>query len=237
MSKERPAAAFFFSGQLLHWALLAVLLAVSAFILDASRLVDGKFWGISTRAWFIASLVLPIVHQLYVWIAWRSELCFRGVTRLLGTAGFTFYRNGFLLLFVPRALVLIALGCADYGSLGLPVAVAEIIAVLFALPAVYTGYSVVRYFGVSRATGIDHFDPAYRELPMVRQGIFRFTGNSMYTFGFMILWAIAFACSSRAALISAGFSHAYIWLHYFCTERPDMQFLYGAGQEAISRDD
>ena len=30
------------------------------------------------------------------------------------------------------------------------------------------------------------------------------------------------------ALVVALFSHAYIWVHYFCTDRPDMKLIYGS---------
>ena len=33
--------------------------------------------------------------------------------------------------------------------------------------------------------------------------------------------------SSQAALLAAAFNHAYIWVHYFCTELPDMKRIYG----------
>jgi len=28
-------------------------------------------------------------------------------------------------------------------------------------------------------------------------------------------------------LAAALFQHAYIWVHYYCTEEPDMQLIYG----------
>ena len=34
------------------------------------------------------------------------------------------------------------------------------------------------------------------------------------------------AGASWAALVVAFFSHAYIWVHYLCTERPDMRLIY-----------
>ena len=101
------------------------------------------------------------------------------------------------------------------------------VAVTVAVPTVYLFYSVGRYFGFRRAFGIDHFDPAYRSMPMVRQGIFRYTSNGMYTFGFLILWIPALWFASSAALAVAAFSHLYIWVHYGCTELPDMRRIYG----------
>lgn len=43
----------------------------------------------------------------------------------------------------------------------------------------------------------------------------------------MQLWSIAFLLGSQAALSVALFQHAYIWVHYSCTEEPDMRLLYG----------
>jgi Phospholipid methyltransferase len=49
----------------------------------------------------------------------------------------------------------------------------------------------------------------------------------MYTFGFFGLWVIALFARSHAALVGAVFQHAYVWVHYVCTEQPDMEVLYG----------
>ena len=59
----------------------------------------------------------------------------------------------------------------------------------------------------------------------MKKGICKYTSNSMYSFAFLTFWAIAGA--SWAALVVAAFSHLYIWVHYFCTERPDMKLIYG----------
>ena len=77
-----------------------------------------------------------------------------------------------------------------------------------------------------RAAGADHFDSQYRDLPLVREGIFRLTPNAMYFFGFFLFWAIAIGFNSAAGLAVAGFSHVYIWVHFYVTEKPDMEFLY-----------
>ena len=41
------------------------------------------------------------------------------------------------------------------------------------------------------------------------------------------LWGIALFAGSLAALAAALFQHAYIWVHYYCTEAPDMALIYG----------
>ena len=97
------------------------------------------------------------------------------------------------------------------------------------LPGLYAMYSVRRYFGMSRAAGGDHFDQSFRDMPMVKEGIFRFTNNGMYLYAFLLFWAIAVGFGSTAALVVAAFSHAYIWVHFYATEKPDMAYLYGSG--------
>jgi hypothetical protein len=51
----------------------------------------------------------------------------------------------------------------------------------------------------------------------------------MYAFLFLCFWSLALLAGSRAALASALFQHAYIWVHMYCTEGPDMCVLYGRG--------
>jgi hypothetical protein len=62
---------------------------------------------------------------------------------------------------------------------------------------------------------------------MVNKGIFRWSANAMYVYGFLLLWIPAFVWQSAAALVAAVFSHIYIWVHYYATERPDMNRIYG----------
>jgi len=49
----------------------------------------------------------------------------------------------------------------------------------------------------------------------------------MYVYAFLLFWAIGLIFSSKAALVIALFSHIYIWVHYYSTERPDMEYIYG----------
>ena len=72
----------------------------------------------------------------------------------------------------------------------------------------------------------DHFRLRYRQMPLENRGIFKYTKNAMYTYGFVILWAIALFNLSLPALIAAGFQHLYIWVHFYCTEKPDMDIIY-----------
>jgi hypothetical protein len=224
--KTTPSS-FFFKGQLLHLLLLAVLLLAVGLLVSYRPLQEGRCLGISTQTWFMVALAVPIIHQIYVWLIWRSELCFGAVSRKLGPRGIQIYQAVFVVLLLSRPLTMVLLAISDHETIAIPLVARIATSAVLLFPAIYTLYSVARYFGIARACGIDHFDPSYRDLPMVREGIFRFTGNAMYTFAFLGLWAIAVIGASWAALVVAMFSHAYIWVHYFCTERPDMRLIYG----------
>lgn len=137
------------------------------------------------------------------------------------------YKVVFMILFLSRPISLIILAIADHDSFNMSIPARIIICVILGIPAAYALNSVVRYFGIDRAAGIDHFDESYRCKPLVKKGMFRFSSNSMYLFAFITLWVIAIAAASWAAFVVAMFSHAYIWVHYFCTERPDMKLIYG----------
>ena len=60
----------------------------------------------------------------------------------------------------------------------------------------------------------------------VNKGIFKYTSNGMYLFGFLILWIPGLLLQSKAALIIALFNHIYIWVHYYFTEQPDIKIIY-----------
>ena len=204
-------------GQLRHISCLIVLL--------------GLVWVVWLRlgepypiAFWIA-VAFPIAHQLFVWLTWRLEL--RSST-ISNTIGFRTYVVLFFLLFGGRFVSLLALAWFDRGSLKLQLLPQVLLTTVLVLLGGYAFYSVQRYFGMVRATGADHFDPRYGDLPLVKEGIFRFTNNGMYVYAFLLFWAIAVGCNSSAALTVAAFSHAYIWVHFYTTEQPDMEFLYGS---------
>jgi protein-S-isoprenylcysteine O-methyltransferase Ste14 len=94
------------------------------------------------------------------------------------------------------------------------------------VPAVYTLLSVERYFGFERAIGGDHFRSRYRQMPLVKQGAFKWSENAMYAFVFLLLWSIALFAGSWVALSLAVFQHVYVWAHYCFTEKPDMELIY-----------
>lgn len=186
----------------------------------------GAFWGISTWTWFWLAIEIPIIHQVYVWFCWRTEIHTGLLSRTFGRSAFRIFAVGFALLFLARFAVITILAVASRDSLLIAPIVLKVIAVFCLIPSLYLGFSVVRYFGVLRAFGADHFDESYRSLPLVRRGIFRFSRNAMYVFGFLALYIPGLWLASRPAIVAALFSHLYIWVHYFTVEIPDMRRIY-----------
>ncbi len=150
------------------------------------------------------------------------------LTRILGPNAFRLYGVVFGILGISRIVTLSILAGSNAGTLALSRTALNVIAFILLLPSAYLLYSVARYFGFARAMGLDHFDPSYRSRPLVRRGIFRFTRNGMYTFGLLILFVPGLLAGSLAATLVAAFSQAYIWVHYWCTEKPDMDRIYGS---------
>jgi len=214
--------------QLWHLLILIGLLAgVYYYIGIDSTLLRGELWGISTSGWLLITLLVPILHQIYVLVFWRLELHYQLITKNLGKQAFGLYKAGFTMLIVARPFSLICLAISNAWTLDLNPEVSYILSVILLIPAAYLAYSIRKYFGIDRAFGIDHFQPEkFRDVPMVRKGIFKHTDNAMYVFGFMALWVPGILLQSKAALLLALFNHLYIWVHYYFTELPDMKIIY-----------
>jgi len=216
-----------FEKQGWHILLLAALLVGVYFFSQTEGMQAGSLWGIDTSTWLCLSIMIPVVHQVFVALGWRAQLHGQWMTRRLGEKAFRVFSVVFMLLFLARPVSLILLAIANADSVALAVPFRIIAGVLLFIPLPYFMYSVLKYFGIERALGIDHFDPAARDLPMVTEGIFKYTGNAMYTIGFLALWIPGIIWASKAALLSAAFSHLYIWVHYYTVEKPDMEVIYG----------
>jgi len=206
----------------------AVLLWAGVWL--AARWLDrsGSFLGLSTTIWLALAVLLPAVHQFYVVLFWRGELYYGWLSKALGEKAFPLWAVGFMVLFLTRPVTILALGFADRGSLPIPPGLNIPLISACTLISLYMAYSFVKYFGAERALGMDHFKPElYRELPFVREGIFKWSSNAMYSYAFLALWLIGLVFQSRAALLGALFNHLFIWAHYYFTELPDMRAIYG----------
>lgn len=223
---EARSLRFLFRGQLLHAGAAAVLAAV-AWALAAPALGDGSWLGVSDVAWFWATIGVSVVHQAYVWLAWRGQLGWGVLTRAFGRYDLAAHGVLFVPLMLTRVLVVFGVGVADPGSLALPRWFQLALGVGLLVPSAYTQWSVARYFGFVRALGADHFRGRYRSGGLVTEGAFAWTPNAMYTFGLLGLWSVGLLLGSHAALVAALFQHAFVWAHYLGTEQPDTEVIYG----------
>ena len=214
---------FFFKNQIWHIGGLILLFYIGYQIVDFEN-NSNVFLGISVKNWFLFSMMTPLIHQSYVWLCWRSELCWKIISR---TIGFKVYVIIFFILAILR-LSSIGLCFADYGSWFKPGLMAWAVAILIFVPFVYTIYSIKKYFGFLRATGKDHFDPSYKNIPFEKRGIFKWSSNAMYTFAVAVFFGFAISAGSKAMFVFAAYSYIGTWLHYFCTEKEDFKVIYGS---------
>ncbi len=226
---EPSRTALLFERQWLH-AVAVIVLLIGAWLLARSCpcFHRGEFLGISTWTWFWIAVEIPILHQVFVALFWRAQLHTGLVPRIFGRYGFEVYATIFTVLILARPVVITILALSSKGSLVGNSMIFKVLAGVAAVPVGYLFYSIARFFGFKRAYGIDHFDPSYRSQPLVREGIFRCTGNAMYAFGFLLLYIPGLWLASRPAIVAAVFNHLYIWVHYFTVEKPDMRHIYGA---------
>lgn len=204
-----------------------LLLALNFLCNIDAGFLEGSLWNISTKSWFIAAVLIPIIHQFYVLIFWRSELYYQSISKLFGKNGFKIYKVGFAFLILSRPVLITLLSIANAFTISINPVFSYLLSIILLIPAIYLFYSVSAYFGIDRAMGIDHFNPKkYKNVPFIKKGIFKYTNNGMYIYGFFILWIPGFLLLSKAALLLALFNHIYIWVHYYFTELPDIRIIY-----------
>ena len=221
-----------FEKQLLHLLYLMLLLVGLFLFSNVDGFRKGELWGVETITWLYSFVGITVIHQVFVWFCWRTELYAGWLSRWFGHRAFAVYALLFFIFIVSRPLFITFLAIANKETIPISPTFSVILVIILAVPSIYLMYSIARYFGFKRAFGMDHFDGSYRRKALVKKGIFRHTRNGMYVYGLLILWIPGFLFSSLTALGAALFSHIYIWVHYFCTEKPDMGFIYG--QESSS---
>ena len=213
---------FFFKHQIWHLGGTVILFYIGTKFAGLQNNTN-TFINLGAFSWFIIAMTVPLIHQAYVWICWRSELCWKAISNTIRFKGYVIL---FFILIISR-LSAIVLCFVDYGSLYKPGWFAWILAIIIFIPGAYTIYSVKKYFGFLRAAGADHFDSKYRDMPFEKRGIFKWTPNAMYTFAIPIMFAFAVSAGSKAMFIFAAYTVIGAWLHYFCTEREDFKVIYG----------
>ena len=221
--RSRSSWADILEGQPQH-VMLAVLLSLGAFSLLVPS--DVRLWGLTATGWAGWSIGLALVHQVLVGFVFRLQLHRNIMSRAFGDLDMKIWAVMFMPLLAARPLTLLMTGLSD----GVPIMAdplpLQILGWVLAIPAVWALYSTFVFFTIPRALGGDHFRDEIAEMPLVNQGSFKYVANSMYGVAFLGLWSIALITNSWNALIVALFQHAYIWVHMYCTEGPDMRWIY-----------
>jgi len=206
--------------------LLLLLIGVYYYIQLDQTFLTGSLWNIDTKVWLTLALGIPIVHQVYVLFCWRLELHYKLLSKTFGKNAFKIYAFGFFVLFVSRIVFIIFLADSNKDTFQINPILKYTILFFISVLAVYAFYSVKVYFGMDRAAGLDHFELEIRKLQFINKGIFKYTNNGMYIYAFLIIYVPSFLYQSKSAFIVAVFSHLYIWVHYYCTELPDIKIIY-----------
>jgi hypothetical protein len=223
--KDARSLKYLFYRQIWHLIALIILIPI-VWVFASPVLGKGAFLGINDNTWFWLCISLAIVHQVITWVIFRLQLGWGTLTNIFGQKDILVWGILFIPLLISRPITIFALAYSNQNTLMLPKSIATVLFILLMIPTAYTMWSVFKYFGIVRAMGGDHFRIKYRNMPLVKEGAFKYFSNSMYAFGFLLLWAIAIQFQSRAAISAALFQHAYIWVHFYCTERPDMDIIY-----------
>ncbi len=174
--------------------------------------------------WF--GVMMVITHQVLVWLVFRLQLGWALLSRWFQDAALIIWTTLFIPFLIARVAFVVILARLSRDTLPGPTSLYYVIALILLIPALYTMYSVFKYFGFLRAAGGDHFKQAYRAMPRVKKGAFRWSSNAMYLFGFLLLWSIALVHQSAIALVFVLFQHLYIWVHYYTVEKPNMKLIY-----------
>ncbi|GGH40489.1 Phospholipid methyltransferase [Cribrihabitans marinus] len=224
--RARSSFADMLEGQPQH-AGLALLLAIGALALLIEPPHAPRLLGLTAGAWATLSISLAILHQVLVAIVFRLQLHRNLMTRAFGDRDMRVWAALFLPLLIARPLTILLCGWADTVPIT-PYRGAEIaVGVVLLGVAIWALHSTLVHFTIRRALGGDHFRDEIAAMPLVDKGAFRYTSNAMYGVAFLGLWGIALLFGSWNALIAALFQHVYIWVHMYCTERPDMDWIYG----------
>ncbi|PHQ98116.1 MAG: hypothetical protein COB39_09390 [Marinosulfonomonas sp.] len=223
--RARSTWAHLFEGQPQHLA-IALLMTLGTITLLRTNSDAPRLLGLTSAGWGMVSIALALMHQIIVAIVFRLQLHRNMMTRLFGDRDMKIWAMIFMPLLVLRPITLIMTGWADTTPItGLRYAEISLGLTLLAA-AIWAMHSVLKYFTIPRALGGDHFRDHYAEMPLVTKGAFHYTSNAMYGVAFAGLWGIALLFGSWNALIIALFQHAYIWVHMYCTEAPDMARIY-----------
>ena len=103
---------FFFRGQIWHLGGTIILFIIGTQFVDLESNTNN-FIGISALSWFMIAMSIPLIHQAYVWICWRSELCWKSVSNTIGFKGYVVL---FFILIISRLSCSATSRCGSEGK-------------------------------------------------------------------------------------------------------------------------
>jgi hypothetical protein len=217
----------FWVRQPLHLILLAILAGGVWVALRIPGARVSRSVAIPVEAAATASVIVGVVHQLWVLLFWRLELGSSAVSRRLSGSGFVVFAAGFVFLFASRFASLFVVAPLNSETIAVPFLYRLIPVGTLAALGFWGLHSVFRHFGMRRALGLDHFDPSIRRGGLVRGGAYRLTRNVMSVLVIPLFFLPGLLWASVASTILGAFHYLAVWAHYYCTELPDMEVMYG----------
>jgi hypothetical protein len=184
-------------------------------------------WSVTIGQAAAVSVALGALHHLWVLVFWRLELRSKTISRRLGKAGFPIFSIGFVILIGARFVSVAYLAILNGGTLALALSARLILVGIIGVLNVWGIYSVLRYFGIRRAFGLDHFDRSVARKGLVRGGAYRYMKNVMYLIILPAFCVPGLLWGSLASTLVGVFHWLFVWAHYYCTELPDMAEIYG----------
>ena len=94
-----------------------MLLGACAWAAQLPNVRQGSLWGLTAIDWYWIAILTAVLHQIYVWLCWRTELNEKGLTRVLGGHAFQAFAVGFALIGLSRVLTVFVLAFANQDSL------------------------------------------------------------------------------------------------------------------------
>ncbi|CAB1057715.1 hypothetical protein D1BOALGB6SA_2468 [Olavius sp. associated proteobacterium Delta 1] len=188
---------------------------------------ETRFWKLSSSQWIWFSWIFAGIFQFWIAFFWRLELYGGRISAWMGRAGFSLYRTGYVVFGLLRLLPLIPIALTSRGTASVPAWISLPFLALTIPLSLWGMYCATVYFGITRASGADHFIPAYRDKNLEKRGIYKYIPNVMYTVVLLALYHPGLIWQSAQGIIAAAAHHAFVWVHYFCTEKPDLKEIYG----------
>ncbi len=223
--RNRSTWAQLIEGQPQHLA-IAMLMALGAVTLLKTNSDAPRLLGLTSAGWGVLSISFALLHQIIVALVFRLQLHRNMMTRLFGDRDMKVWAVIFIPLLIVRPITVLMTGWADTAPITNLRTPEIILGIALLAVAIWAMHSVIVHFTIPRALGGDHFRDSFAEMPLVDKGAFKYTSNAMYGVVFLGLWGIALLFGSWNALIIALFQQAYIWVHMYCTEAPDMARIY-----------